>query len=136
MSMKDYPVNEFGLALKRDEFLDLIKTYNGKNEEIKELIEEEEAETLATDIFNIFYVEYNFVGEFEPLNYMQGGQMKYFDDEIVIVILLDKVGLFIKYENKNEIYQEIADKLKEIGVKADMDFIKNNTGELTGTCYG
>lgn len=44
--------------------------------------------------------------------------------------------LFQKYENMDEVYNEIKEVLEDLKVKFDMDFIKKNTGKIEGIYCG
>ena len=56
--------------------------------------------------------------------------------EDLLILPLKKIGLFVKYENYNDIYNEIKETLNNVGIQADLDFIKKYSGELYGTYWG
>lgn len=147
MSMRDYPVFDYGLVLDFEGFLELLKSYNGKfedipKEELDEMINNEDygyIDELVYGEFSIFYSISAFDGEFGNI---KGNYNTSFTDETIYVLGLEKFNiynnqaLFTKYDNEEEIYKEIEKSLEEIGLKVDMDFILKHTGQVNGMYFG
>lgn len=147
MSMRDYPVFDYGLVLDFEGFLELLKSYNGKfedipKEELEEMINNEDygyVDELVYGEFSIFYSISAFDGEFGNI---KGNYNTSFTDETIYVLGLEKFNiynnqaLFTKYDNEEEIYKEIEKSLEEIGLKVDMDFILKHTGQVNGMYFG
>lgn len=147
MSMRDYPVFDYGLILDFEGFLELLKSYNGKfedipKEELEEMINNEDygyVDELVYGEFSIFYSISAFDGEFGNI---KGNYNTSFTDETIYVLGLEKFNiynnqaLFTKYDNEEEIYKEIEKSLEEIGLKVDMDFILKHTGQINGMYFG
>ena len=147
MSMRDYPVFDYGLVLDFEGFLELLKSYNGKfedipKEELDEMINNEDygyIDELVYGEFSIFYSISAFDGEFGNI---KGNYNTSFTDETIYVLGLEKFNiynnqaLFTKYDNEEEIYKEIEKSLEEVGLKVDMDFILKHTGQVNGMYLG
>lgn len=147
MSMRDYPVFDYGLVLDFEGFLELLKSYNGKfedipKEELDEMINNEDygyIDELIYGEFSIFYSISAFDGEFGNI---KGNYNTSFTDETIYVLGLEKFNiynnqaLFTKYDNEEEIYKEIEKSLEEVGLKVDMDFILKHTGQVNGMYFG
>ena len=147
MSMRDYPVFDYGLVLDFEGFLELLKSYNGKfedipKEELDEMINNEDygyIDELVYGEFSIFYSISAFDGEFKNI---KGNYNTSFTDETIYVLGLEKFNiynnqaLFTKYDNEEEIYKEIEKSLEEVGLKVDMDFILKHTGQVNGMYFG
>lgn len=147
MSMRDYPVFDYGLVLDFEGFLELLKSYNGKfedipKEELDEMINNEDygyIDELVYGEFSIFYSISAFDGEFGNI---KGNYNTSFTDETIYVLGLEKFNiynnqaLFTKYDNEEEIYKEIEKSLEEVGLKVDMDFILKHTGQVNGMYFG
>lgn len=147
MSMRDYPLFDYGLVLDFEGFLELLKSYNGKfedipKEELDEMINNEDygyIDELVYGEFSIFYSISAFDGEFGNI---KGNYNTSFTDETIYVLGLEKFNiynnqaLFTKYDNEEEIYKEIEKSLEEVGLKVDMDFILKHTGQVNGMYFG
>ena len=145
--MRDYPVFDYGLVLDFEGFLELLKSYNGKfedipKEELDEMINNEDygyIDELVYGEFSIFYSISAFDGEFGNI---KGNYNTSFTDETIYVLGLEKFNiynnqaLFTKYDNEEEIYKEIEKSLEEVGLKVDMDFILKHTGQVNGMYFG
>lgn len=145
--MRDYPLFDYGLVLDFEGFLELLKSYNGKfedipKEELDEMINNEDygyIDELVYGEFSIFYSISAFDGEFGNI---KGNYNTSFTDETIYVLGLEKFNiynnqaLFTKYDNEEEIYKEIEKSLEEVGLKVDMDFILKHTGQVNGMYFG
>lgn len=144
MSMREYPVVEYGLLLTFENAQKLFKGYIGKDKE--EFLENVE----NGDVFELLQEEFGFdlllgiTGTFINLD----EQAFAIYDETFCIIYLDKFDynnhkvLFDKYENKEECYKEILEKLEysyHIDIKTIQDnqkMIIENIGRIEGTLFG
>lgn len=144
MSMREYPVIEYGLLLTFENAQKLFKGYIGKDKE--EFLENVE----NGDVFELLQEEFGFdlllgiTGTFINLD----EQAFAIYDETFCIIYLDKFDynnhkvLFDKYENKDECYKEILEKLEysyHIDIKTIQDnqkMIIENIGRIEGTLFG
>lgn len=144
MSMREYPVIEYGLLLTFENAQKLFKGYIGKDKE--EFLENVE----NGDVFELLQEEFGFdlllgiTGTFINLD----EQAFAIYDETFCIIYLDKFDynnhkvLFDKYENKEECYKEILEKLEysyHIDIKTIQDnqkMIIENIGRIEGTLFG
>ena len=142
--MRDYPVVEYGLLLTFENAQKLFKGYIGKDKE--EFLENVE----NGDVFELLQEEFGFdlligiTGTFINLD----EQAFAIYDETFCIIYLDKFDynnhkvLFDKYENKDECYKEILEKLEysyHIDIKTIQDnqkMIIENIGRIEGTLFG
>ena len=144
MSMREYPVVEYGLLLTFENAQKLFKGYIGKDKE--EFLEQVE----NGDVFELLQNEFGFdlligiTGTF--INLEEQAFAIY--DETFCIIYLDKFDynnhkvLFDKYENKDECYKEILEKLEysfHVDIKTIQDnqkMIIENIGRIEGTLFG
>lgn len=144
MSMREYPIVEYGLLLTFENAQKLFKGYIGKDKE--EFLENVE----NGDVFELLQEEFGFdlligiTGTFINLD----EQAFAIYDETFCIIYLDKFDynnhkvLFDKYENKDECYKEILEKLEysyHIDIKTIQDnqkMIIENIGRIEGTLFG
>lgn len=144
MSMREYPVIEYGLLLTFENAQKLFKGYIGKDkEEFLENVENGDVFELLQDEFG-FDLLIGITGTFINLD----EQAFAIYDETFCIIYLDKFDynnhkvLFDKYENKDECYKEILEKLEysyHIDIKTIQDnqkMIIENIGRIEGTLFG
>lgn len=136
MSMRENPVSDYGLVLNCEEFSDLIKNnYFGENrEEILEDLDCGDIMDVMYAYFEKFYSISQFDGELEGIKETEN---KYFeDDEIYVLPFLKADRLFEKYENMEEIYNEIKEEFEYMNLKFDLDFVKKHIGKVIGSYWG
>lgn len=136
MSMRENPVSDYGLVLNCEEFSDLIKNnYFGENrEEVLEDLDCGDIMDIMYAYFEKFYSISQFDGELEGIRETEN---KYFeDDEIYVLPFLKADRLFEKYENMEEIYNEIKEEFEYMNLKFDLDFVKKHIGKVTGSYWG
>lgn len=157
MSMRNYAVYEKGLVLGYKDFEILGKSYKGGNEDIdndKDMLELiEDMKNGDSDFYSVqeflesigFYCVGNlesgifrkFFGNVNEKGLLYNGNTEYLDEEDEFMVLaLDKDTLFQKYENLEEIYNEIDTFLKRNGFKVSREFLQNNVGEISGVSFG
>ncbi len=136
MSMRENPVSDYGLVLNCEEFSDLIKNnYFGENrEEVLEDLDCGDIMDIMYAYFEKFYSISQFDGELEGIRETEN---KYFeDDEIYVLPFLKADSLFEKYENMEEIYNEIKEEFEYMNLKFDLDFVKKHIGKVIGSYWG
>lgn len=141
MSIRDYGVREYGFILDSELLIKLLSKEENK-EKINEFLDWLEVDNLeeldSRNKFDIaqeigFNVYSQFTGE--AYNYDNTEDI-YFSDEDMFIIFLQKDSLFQQYKDWNEIFSEILNTLLSYGIKTDIDFIKEHTGEVVGSYWG
>lgn len=136
MSMRKNPVSDYGLVLNYEEFEELIKKYYiGENrEEVLENLDCGDTMDVMYQYFEKFYSISQFTGELEGIRETEN---KYFEnDEIYVLPFLKADRLFDKYENMEEIYNEIKEEFEYMNLKFDLDFVKKHIGKVIGSYWG
>lgn len=136
MSMRENPVSDYGLVLNYSEFEELIKKYYiGENrEEVLEDLDCGDIMDVMYAYFEKFYSISQFTGELEGIRESQ--DLDFNDEDIFILPFLKADSLFDKYENMEEIYNEIKEEFEYMNLKFDLDFVKKHIGKVTGTYWG
>lgn len=146
MSMRDYPVFDYGLVLTMYDFLDLLKTYNGDDEDLKEeineIVENEDYNAIDELIYGDlceFERVFSFDGEFKNLK--DTNSIDFNDDDVYILGLskfniYNNSALYNSYKNEEEIYEEVKETLKRLGFDVTSDYVIKNTGKIWGTYFG
>lgn len=132
MSMRTYGIETKGVILRYNELVDLIKENKDtiKGLSIEEIDNEEY--DLVDFTYNIDFATY--YGEFNGyIDLKESNKREYFDYEDIILLELKKNSLFEKYENQEEIYNELIDTLKQVGINVDRNYIVNHYGYINGT---
>lgn len=139
MSMRHYGVEITGLVMTSNELLNLI--LDGDYEIIKKYIVADnkwDINMVDVDEFsnciNNTTMYYDVDGKL--FNYEDWGDKSYFDNENVVVSYLQKDNLFEKYENMDEIKQELKDNYKKRGIELTDDFIEKHFGRFNGVYWG
>lgn len=109
---------------------DLEKFYN---QEFLDKIDRLELE----EILENYGFESKIFGDNIEIYNLKNGYKKSYKNETVFILYLEKVGLYTKYENLEEIYNEILNKLNNMefeGIKifknVDIKDIENNIGNF------
>lgn len=143
MSMRDYGVREYGFILNEELFIELLqrKENEKKLNDLLEWLEIENIEDIdslcLSDIAQEigFEIYSQFTGEtYNPKIAID--DCIYFQDENMFIMYLQKDTLFDKYENWEEVYQEVKDTLLKYDIIADDDFIKKYTCQVEGSYWG
>lgn len=128
-------MNEIGFLMNYKELQKLFTP------EIKELLENDGADfdDLDTDMQELLlesgFDDIRFCDIAEVFNIENGGRKQYLNEK-AIFIYAEKTGLYEKYENKQEIYNEILNKLNNMeydGLKMfdiNIEKIENYIGEI------
>lgn len=157
MSMTFGGINDYGFILNSEDFRKLLMLVNKKvlgldEEDEFDNFEEWDLQEISSNVgFEQWYVSQ---AEFERLieidlesgkPYFNNSGLKndYFDDENIYIMTFRKDNLVKKYENFDEIVQEIKDDLvKNLQISIEtieknwgVDFIENHIGLLNGYYY-
>lgn len=143
MSIRDYGVREYGFILDTTLLLELLSKEENK-EKVKEFLDWLEVDKIE-DLDSIglcdiaqeigFEIFSQFTGEtYNPKVAID--DCIYFQDENMFIMYLQKDTLFDKYENWEEVYQEVKDTLLKYDIIADDDFIKKYTCQVEGSYWG
>lgn len=139
MSMRHYGVETTGFVITRNELQDLIiKNFKTINKDYLGCDNVDELDIYSVDEFygyvdwtNIYY---DITGKL--WNYDDWGEKEYFDGETIIITELEKNNLFEKYNNMNEIKQELKQRYEKVGIVLDDEFIDKHFGRFEGAYYG
>lgn len=157
MSMSFGGINDYGFILNSEDFRKLLMLVNKKvlgldEEDSFDDFEEWDLQEISTNVgFEQWYVsqasfdrliEIDLKSGFPRFN-NSGLKNDYFDDENVYIMTFRKDNLVKKYENFDEIVQEIKDDLvKNLQISIEtieknwgVDFIENHIGLLNGYYY-
>lgn len=125
MSMREYAVEQYGFILKENEFLDLLKNNN-----IDISLYDDEfdiAETFGFEFWSCL------TGDILNMNLCIKDNL---NEENVFIISFKKDNLYEKYENIDEIIEEIKNTLAENGLKCAETDIKDYLGFLSAMYWG
>ena len=89
------------------------------------------------EILENYVFEDKFFGDVIDIYNLKNGGTKKYKNETVFILYLEKVGLYTKYENLEEIYYEILNKLNNMNFEGisifkniDIKDIENNIGNF------
>ena len=146
MSMRRYGVETKALVLTNREFAELVyKNRNTLDSEIFDLdllkdvdsVDDLDCWDFVEYVYNIDYATYisEVEGRISLYDEEQENHYRYFRGDCIVIFELKKDTLFTKYENIEEIYRELLDRFKDIGIKIDIPYIKAHFGKLEGSTY-
>ena len=139
MSMRHYGVETTGFVITRNELQDLIiKNFKTINKDYLGCDNADEIDIYSVDEF-YGYIDwtncyYDIVGKL--WNYDDWGEKEYFDGETIIITELSKNNLFEKYNDMNEIKQELKQRYADVGIILDDEFIDKHFGRFEGAYFG
>lgn len=140
MAMRTYGVETRGMAIELSDMQVLLtlnkeSVYKVLGKDYFNDIDNIDFDEIIDFIDNISYAY--FVGEFEGelLDYDRTTELEHYNGEDIIIIELQKDTLYDKYNNKDEVIEELKDNLKKVGIIVDDDFIKNHFGIINGTYW-
>jgi hypothetical protein len=134
--MRNYGVQSKCFMLKMSEFTNLmkenkdtIKDFDFENDDLEDYC-------IVDDFVNM--IDYAcWFGEISGSFYQENAkeEYQYFDDEDIMIIELTKDTLFDKYNDYNEVYDEIRTDLESVGIIVDNNYVKEHFGLLSGSYY-
>lgn len=138
MSMRHYGVQAKCLMLNSDEFRNLI--YNNRNN-INELeindIEDIDYEFMDDFIYSISNTCWFSQVDGTFKTYIDKEEdYKYLDEEDIYIFELEKDTLFECYGGYDEIYEELQNNFKKVGIIVNKEYIKEHFGYLSASYYG
>ena len=85
----------------------------------------------------VYEIDYaTFIGDFEGYFENEKTQERtYFNDNDIIILELKKNDLYNKYENKEEIIEELKETLSKVGIIVDNDYIEEHFGYISGSYF-
>lgn len=145
MAMRNYGVETKGVVLTTNEMVELL-SLNKENIENKFVLEDFWKEVFEnidnieiSDIIDFTYnIDYaTFIGEFEGyLEVDRTQERTYFSGDDIIILELKKYhNLYKKYENRDEIIEELKETLSKVGIKVDEEYIEEHYGYICGSYY-
>lgn len=141
MAMRTYGVETKGMIIKLNDLQVLISLNkeNIKNKDLFVDIDNVEFDEIIDFTYNINFA--TFIGDFNGYLEVDKTQERvYFGDrfdsgEDIILIELMKNNLFEKYNNRNEIIEELKEDLSNVGIIVDNDYIEEHFGYISGNYY-
>lgn len=135
MSMRTYGVQTKGMVVTLNDFqvlLSLNKETIDKNlfEDIDN-VDFSEVIDFSCNINNAY-----FIAEFE--GYLDTDLMEdrtYYNGDDIILLELQKNTLYEKYNDREEVIEELKNNLKEVGIIVDDDYIDKHFGYVNGSFY-
>ena len=139
MAMRTHGVETKGMILTINELQNLMKLNKENIEQKFELedIDNIEFEDILDFTYNINFA--TFIGEFNGyLDIDKTQERMYFGDryygsEDIILFELMKNNLYEKYNNREEIIQELKDDLKAVGIIVDNNYVERHFGYICGS---
>ena len=147
MSMRHYGVETKAMVLTDREFVELLwnnrETLDNSRLYAETLKDVDNFEDLGywDYIDCASYIEYGTYfsevdGQVSLYDEEQENICRYFRGDCIVIFELKKDTLFTKYENIEEIYRELLDRFKDVGIKIDIPYIKEHFGKVEFTYYG
>lgn len=141
MAMRTYGVETKGMIIKLNDLQVLISLNkeNIKNKDLFVDIDNVEFDEIIDFTYNINFA--TFIGDFNGYLEVDKTQERvYFGDrfdsgEDIILIELMKNNLFEKYNNRDEIIEELKEDLSNVGIIVDNDYIEEHFGYISGNYY-
>ena len=128
MAMRNYGIEGIGMVLTYNELETLLKDNNIKYTEINDFVYEIRNATYFWEVVGaLLKYDENMWFRNDIINY---------NYEDIIIIDLDKYTLFNSYKDLNEIYEELKEKFKEVGIIINDKFIEEHFGKYEGSYYG
>ena len=136
--MRYYAVETIGLAMTRDEFKELLLKNN--NERLRKHLGIEDISELEDYDMNDFpivdYTTYFYDIEGALYNIDKWEQKEFYDGEDIILTELIKDDLYNKYDDFEEIREELKKNYSDFGIELDDKFIEEHFGRFSGVYYG
>lgn len=138
MSMRHYGVETIGLVITRDELKDLIlKNWETVDKDYLICDNIEELDNYDVDEFYgcIDWTNGYYEIEGKLYNYDDWGEKEFFDGEMVVITELEKNNLLEKYNNIDEVKQELKQRYEYVGIMLDDNFIDEHFGRFEGAYF-
>lgn len=135
MSMRTYGVQTKGMVVTLNDFQVLLSL---NKETIDKNLFEDIDNVDFSEVIDFSYLINNayFIGEFE--GYLETDLMEdrtYYDGDDIILLELQKNTLYEKYNDREEVIEELKNNLKEVGIIVDDDYINKHFGYVNGSFY-
>lgn len=131
MSMRNYAVCGNGFVVREEDFEEFKGFYNGEDkEDVKDCVDYME----LADYINIDSVYISEGGEIVGIGYAED---RYLDNEETIgVYYFKKDNLFDKYQNVDEIVDEVVEFYKDYDMEIPREFVEKRLGTFSGVSFG
>lgn len=135
MSMRTYGVQTKGMVVTLNDFQVLLSL---NKETIDKNLFEDIDNVDFSEVIDFSYLINNayFIGEFE--GYLETDLMEdrtYYNGDDIILLELQKNTLYEKYNDREEVIEELKNSLKEVGIIVDDDYIDKHFGYVNGSFY-
>lgn len=139
MSMRYYAVETKGLVMTRDEFKDLLLKNN--NERLRKHLGIEDISELddyfdVNDYPIVDYTTYFYEIDGSLYDIDKWEQKEFYDGEVIVITELIKDNLYDKYNDFEEIREELKKTYSDFGIELDDKFIEEHFGRFSGVYYG
>jgi hypothetical protein len=136
--MRHYAVETIGLAMTRDEFKELLLKNNNerlrKHLGIEDISELEDYDMNDFPIVNCTTYFYDIEGSLYNIDKWE--QKEFYDGEDIVLTELIKDDLYNKYNDFEEIREELKKNYRDFGIELDDKFIEEHFGRFSGVYYG
>lgn len=135
MSMRTYGVQTKGMVVTLNDFQVLLSLNKGTID--KNLFEDIDNVDFS-EVIDFIYLINNacFIGEFEGyLDIDLEENRTYYNGDDIILLELQKNTLYEKYNNREEVIEELKNNLKAVGIIVDDNYINEHFGYINGTFY-
>lgn len=137
MNIADYMVFDIGLMFSKNDFKELIKKYY-VGEDRKEMLESLEEDDLIEIMFE-YFTDFNCKRHFEGVlerHYVEDTLKDFKREEVYYLPLEKSLLLYEKYENQEEIFEEIKKRFEDMDLKFDKNYIIQFFGGFCGVILG
>lgn len=131
MSMRSYAVCGNGFIVREKDIEEFKSFYNGEDKE--DFLECTDFQDIA-DYVGIDYVYITENGEIVGIGYAEDSMLE--EDETIGVYYFKKDNLFDKYENVDEIIDEVVEFFKGFDMEIPREFIEKRLGTFSGVSFG
>lgn len=138
MSMRYYAVETKGLVMTRDEFKELLLKNN--NERLRKHLGIEDILELddyfdVNDYPIVDYTTYFYEIDGALYDIDKWEQKEFYDGEVIVITELIKDNLYDKYNDFEEIREELKKTYSDFGIELDDKFIEEHFGRFSGVYY-
>lgn len=136
MNIADYMVFDIGLMFSKNDFKELIRKYyiGEDKKEMLESLEEDDLIEIMFEYFTDFNCKRHFEGVLEK-HYFTDTLKVFKREEVYYLPLKKSLLLYEKYENQEEIFEEIKNRFEDMDLKFDKNYIVQFFGGFCGVNY-
>lgn len=139
MSMRTYGVETKGLVITQDELYKLI--LKNDNKLLRDILDVENIDSVDDYDVNDFAYSIDYTTWYSDIDGKlysidDWRELQYYNETSIIITELRKDNLYEKYNNFDEIKQELKDTYRQVGIELDDEFIEKHFGRFSGTYWG